>query len=175
MQRIATRATLVLHNRCMSPGRADVSKRTWVGAVGMLCLVALAGCGGGGHSVGASSSAFSNATASPQASRTLPKSYPPLLAAVTHYFALIRGGEARQAYRRAVSDRCRQEETFAEFQRVVGTGQLNPGTQFYAYRTHGSGRGAVQFVFPHTPFNPTAWHWIKERGVWKEDGCAPSG
>jgi hypothetical protein len=137
----------------------------------------LAGCGGGSHAAGASSSgntASSRSTPTSPATKTLPKSYRPLLAAVTDYFTLVRGGDIHRAYQQAVSDRCRREETFAEFRRVVGTGQLAPGVQIWAYRSHGKDHGAVQFIYPKTPFTPTAWPWIKERGVWKEDGCAPS-
>jgi hypothetical protein len=141
--------------------------RTWtvVAVVAVLVVVALVkitGVGGTGSADGSSPGAVIT---------KLPQSYPPLLAAVDDYFALIADGHKHKAYRRAVSDRCRHQETFDQFRRAVGNGQLADGTRIHAYRSGGPNRGAVQFINPDTPFTPLAWPWIKERGVWKEDGC----
>ena len=150
-------------------------RRGPVSALGVLASIVLAGCSGGTHSGASSSVPDSIATLPSQETKTPPKSYRPLLAAVTEYFALIADGHTQQAYARAVSDRCRQEETFVQFQRATGTGHLAQGVQIWAYRTHGTDHGAVQFLYPDTALTATAWPWIKERGAWREDGCRPSG
>lgn len=130
----------------------------------------LAGYSGGGHPADASWS-----IPAPDLGKTPPKSYGPLLAAVTTWFDLVADGHARQAYRQLVSDRCRRYEALAQFQRDYGGEHLAQGIQIRAYRTHDARHGAVQFISPDTPFTPTAWFWIREHGEWKEDGCPPSG
>lgn len=115
----------------------------------------------------------SSAAPQSQSGSTPPRSYRPLLDAVTGYFALIAAGRTRQAYRQVLSDRCRRETTLAQFRREAGSGHLGRGVQIRAYRTHGTRHGAVQLIHPGTPFTGTAWKWVKEGGVWKDDGCPP--
>jgi hypothetical protein len=159
-------ATSMAHSDARAHNSSVGTSRTVAACVATFVL---AGCSGGGHPTGATSWSPPPGFPGPF------KSYRPLLAAVTTWFDLVGDGDARQAYRHLVSDRCRRYETLAQFQRSFqGLDPLAQGIQIRAHRTHEARHGAVQFVSPDTPFTPTAWFWIRDHGEWKEDGCPPS-
>lgn len=89
-----------------------------------------------------------------------------------HYFRLVEGGHARVAYKHVLSTRCRRVLTFKQFDRAASE-PVTKGTSIQAFRrnpTHGS----VLIHLPTTPNSPLAWHWIKQDGVWRDDGCPPN-